>query len=34
MLALTLLVTWLGLADNPQNTIATYNYAVTAYFFN
>jgi hypothetical protein len=33
-LALTLLVTRLGAADNPQNTFATYNFAVAANLLN
>ncbi len=33
-LALPLLVTRLGAADDPQNTLATYDFAVTADLFN
>lgn len=34
VLALTLLVTRLSAADNPQNTFATHDFAVTADLFN
>ena len=33
-LALTLLMAWLGGADNSQNTVTTYHFAVAANLFN